>query len=55
MPVLVGHGRRIYADSLVFTIGPKAKTQRLSFKKPIPRLSLAEVERCDLSWRQHFE
>ena len=25
VPVLVGHGRRIYADSLVFTIGPKLK------------------------------
>ena len=55
MPVLVGHGRRIYADSLVFTIGPKLKLRASASKSQFPRLSLAEVERCDLFWRQHFE
>jgi hypothetical protein len=55
VPVLVGHGRRIYADSLVFTIGPKLKPNASASKSQFPRLSLAEVERCDLFWRQHFE
>jgi hypothetical protein len=34
VPVLVCHGRAIYADSLVSTIGPKLSA--FIFKKPIP-------------------
>jgi hypothetical protein len=48
MSVLLDHGRGIYADSLVSTIERKLKFNASASKSQFPRISLAEVKRCDL-------